>query len=50
MPLVNASTLQNRKRQLSDAEPEIGFSAQLINKRQKLEDHHRHRRRTFSFF
>ena len=43
MPSAKASVPHNRKRQLSETEPETDFSLQRTAKRQKLEDHQRHR-------
>lgn len=43
MPSAKASVPHNRKRQLSEAEPETDSPPQPIAKRQKLEDHQRHR-------
>ncbi|KAI4258589.1 MAG: hypothetical protein L6R42_005000 [Xanthoria sp. 1 TBL-2021] len=43
MPSAKASVPHNRKRQLSEAEPETASPPQPTAKRQKLEDHQRHR-------
>ena len=48
MSLTRAFVYHNRKRQLSEAKSETNLSSQLIAKRQKLEDYHRHQ--TLSFF
>lgn len=43
MPSAKASVPHNRKRQLSEAESKTDFSPQPPRKRQRLEDHRRHR-------
>lgn len=43
MPSAKISVPHNRKRKLSEAEPETDFTPQPTAKRQKLEDHRRHR-------
>lgn len=43
MPSAKAKVPHNRKRQLSEAESDTGLWPQLTAKRQKLEEHRRHR-------
>ena len=43
MPSAKAKVPHNRKRQLSEAEPDTGLLPQPSTKRQKLEDQQRHR-------